>query len=87
VLKERLAAEYGLPVDFDPCQFSVCRWIASDDPQKLSSFIAAHGSSMASDLDGAPVYMASSAFSLRYEEERAPGIVFASVKDYQRAAA
>ncbi len=87
VLKERLAAEYTLPVDFDPCQFSVCRWITSDDPVKLNAFIESHGSSMARDLDGAPVYMASSAFSLRYEEERAPGITFADIKDYQRAAA
>ncbi|CEJ14274.1 Peptide chain release factor 3 [bacterium YEK0313] len=86
VLKERLAAEYSLPVDFDPCQFQVCRWLSSDDEAKLDSFIAAHGSSMARDLDGAPVYMASSAFSLRYEEERAPGIVFSDIKDYQRAA-
>jgi peptide chain release factor 3 len=31
--------------------------------------------------------MASSAFSLRYEEERAPGITFSDIKDYQRAAA
>ncbi len=87
VLKERLAAEYTLPVDFDPCQFSVCRWISSDDERVLDAFIESHGSSMARDLDGAPVYMASSAFSLRYEEERAAGITFSAVKDYQRAAA
>ena len=86
VLKERLAAEYTLPVDFDPCQFSVCRWLTSEDEQKLDAFIDSHGSSMAKDLDGAPVYMASSAFSLRYEEERAPGITFSAIKDYQRAA-
>ncbi|MBN8938599.1 MAG: peptide chain release factor 3 [Rhizobiales bacterium] len=85
VLKERLAGEYSLPVDFDPCQFQVCRWITSDDEAKLDDFISNHGSSMARDLDGAPVYMASSAFSLRYEEERAPGIVFSDIKDYQRA--
>ena len=87
VLKERLAAEYTLPVDFDPCQFSVCRWITADDPAKLNAFVESHGSSMARDLDGAPVYIASSAFSLRYEEERAPGITFSAIKDYQRAEA
>ncbi|MFX7849656.1 peptide chain release factor 3, partial [Acinetobacter baumannii] len=56
VLKERLSGEYSLPVDFDPCQFQVCRWITSDDEDKLDDFIANHGSSMARDLDGAPVY-------------------------------
>ena len=86
VLKERLAAEYQLPIDFDPCQFQVCRWISGEDRTALNNFIDSHGSSMASDLDGAPVYMASSAFSLRYEQDRAPGIVFADIKDYQKAA-
>jgi hypothetical protein len=30
--------------------------------------------------------MATSAFSLRYEAERAPGLVFSDIKDYQKAA-
>jgi hypothetical protein len=43
--------------------------------------------SIGSDLDAAPVFMASSAFNLRYEQERWPKIAFADVKDYQKAAA
>jgi peptide chain release factor 3 len=39
---------------------------------------------MAADLDGAPVFMASSAFNLRYETERWPQIAFADIKDYQK---
>ena len=27
VLKERLQAEYGLPIDYEPTRFSICRWI------------------------------------------------------------
>ncbi|WP_438616883.1 hypothetical protein, partial [Proteus mirabilis] len=65
VLKERLQAEYGLPVDYDATRFSVCRWIESDKPGEVDRFAEAHGSSMASDLDGAPVFMATTAFSLR----------------------
>ena len=49
--------------------------------------IDAYPSSVAADLDGAPVFMASSAFNLRYEQERWPKIAFADVKDYQKAAA
>ncbi len=84
VLKERLKAEYGLPIDYEPTRFSICRWIASDDRQKLETFIDSHTSSIAADLDGAPVFMATTAFSLTYEQERAPGIAFSDVKDYQR---
>ena len=39
---------------------------------------------MAHDLDGAPVFMAASPFSLKYEVDRAPAIRFSDVKDYQK---
>jgi peptide chain release factor 3 len=38
---------------------------------------------LAYDLDGAPVFMAPSAFQLRYDEERWPAIKFVDIKDYQ----
>jgi len=86
VLKERLQAEYGLPVDYETSRFTVCRWVSSDSDVALDKFIDSHGSAMASDLDGAPVFMASTAFSLRYEEERYPDVRFTDVKDYQKRA-
>ena len=82
VLKVRLMAEYGLPVEFEPTRFEVARWIASPERAELDKFEAAHRSSMAKDLDGAPVFMAPSAFNLRYDQERWPQISFADVKDY-----
>jgi peptide chain release factor 3 len=86
VLAERLAAEYGLPVSFEPSRFEVCRWVSAADRAELERFVAAFPSSMAADLDGAPVFMATSAFNLRYEQERWPRIAFADVKDYQKRA-
>ncbi len=86
VLKERLDVEYGLPVAFETSQFTVCRWVTSKDRQALDGFVDGHRFSMADDLDGAPVFMASSAFNLNWEIERAPGISFSDVKDYQIAA-
>ena len=87
VLKERLQAEYGLPIDYEPTRFSICRWITADKETDLDKFIGSHGSALASDLDGAPVFMATTAFSLRYEEERAPEVRFSDIKDYQKRAA
>lgn len=86
VLKERLQAEYGLPIDYEPTRFSICRWITAEKEPELDKFIGSHGSAMASDLDGAPVFMATTAFSLRYEEERAPDVRFSDIKDYQKRA-
>ncbi len=86
VLAERLESEYGLPVSFEPSRFEVCRWVTSAEKSELEKFVAAYPSSIAADLDGAPVFMATSAFNLRYEQERWPKVAFADVKDYQKAA-
>ena len=52
VLKVRLEDEYGLAVDFEPPEFQLARWIASEDRKKLDDFVPANGSSIAEDLDG-----------------------------------
>ncbi len=86
VLVERLMVEYGLPVAFESSRFEIARWVTAD-PLELRKFLDAYPSSTALDLDGAPVFLASSAFTLRYEQERWPQVTFSDIKDYQRAAA
>ena len=87
VLTERLNAEYGLPVSFEQSRFEVCRWVSSPTTAPNSKNSSPPiPSSIAADLDGAPVFMASCAFNLRYEQERWPQIAFADIKDYQKAA-
>jgi len=86
VLKERLQAEYGLPIDYEPTRFSICRWISSDDRAELDKFVDSHLSAMARDLDEAPVFMAANAFNLQYEQDRYKAIRFSDVKDYQKKA-
>ena len=86
VLAERLESEYGLPIAFEQSRFEICRWVSAADRAELDKFVAAYPSSIAADLDGAPVFLATSAFNLRYDQERWPKIVFADVKDYQKKA-
>ncbi|WP_395698444.1 peptide chain release factor 3 [Methylocella sp.] len=85
VLAERLKAEYGLDAGFEQSRFETCRWVAASSSAELDKFIRAHPSAMASDLDGAPVFMATSAWELRYEQEKWPEAIFSDVKDYQKA--
>ena len=82
VLVERLQAEYGLPVSFEPSRFELCRWIETDAPAELDRFVRAFPSSIAADLDHAPVFLAASAWALRYEQEKWPAVRFLEVKDY-----
>ena len=86
VLKARLDAEYSLPVDFEVSEFSLARWISSDNAKKLDAFIAANGSGVADDVDGDPVFLAKNEFYLGYTKERAEGIVFSSIKDVKKKA-
>jgi len=86
VLKERMEAEYSLPIDFEPCQFAIARWVSAEDKVALQKFVQAKPSVMADDLDGDPVFMASSQFTLKYDAERAPDVRFSDIKDYQKVA-
>ncbi len=81
VLKDRLDQEYGVPVEFETTRFEVLRWIASDDKKALDGFVEGNRSAVAQDLDGAPVLLASSPFSLNYTLERAPGITAQKIKE------
>jgi peptide chain release factor 3 len=85
VLATRLSGEYGLDTKYETSRFTLCRWISSEDKAVLKSFVESHGSAIADDIDGDPVFMAPSAYSLNYDAERNTKIVFSDVKDYQKA--
>ena len=85
VLKARLDAEYGLPVDFDISEFQLARWFSFEERKAIEAFIAANSSSIADDVDGDPVFLAKNQFYLDYARERNEGIAFASVKDVKKA--
>ena len=87
VLKERLQAEYGLPVSFEMARFSVCRWISADNKADLERFITTHRGDIARDLDGDPVFLAQDGFSLNYEAERWKMIGMKAIKEYHVAKA
>ncbi len=85
VLRDRLATEYGLPVEFDQSEFQLARWLSAADRKKRDDFVEANRSGIAEDLDGDLVYLARSQFYLDYTRERAPGMVFQDVKDVKAA--
>ena len=49
----------------------------------LDRFIAAQSGGMADDVDGDPVFLASSAFMLRRTAELNPGLTFRDLKDFR----
>ena len=83
VLQSRLAAEYSVPIGFETTPYNIARWISADNKAEIDKFAAVNRSGMADDVDGDPVFLASSAFMMRRTEEMAPAITFRDVKDHR----
>jgi peptide chain release factor 3 len=81
VLASRIAAEYGLEVAFEQGLFETARWIAADEAAELKRFLDAHQGNMAQDRDGSPVFMAKSAWELRYAAEKWPKVKFTATRE------
>src|SRR6202522_4074203 len=76
VLQARLGAEYGVAIGFEATPYALARWISSDDRAAVQKFIAENRSAMADDVDGDPVFLATSAFMMRRAAELAPTLRF-----------
>jgi peptide chain release factor 3 len=85
VLADRLSNEYGLPVGFDNAPCDSARWIEAPDARSLAKFVQENKSSVATDLDGAHVFLAASAFNLSWVQERNPDISFVDIKTVTEA--
>jgi peptide chain release factor 3 len=84
VFRARLAAEYGLEIDWRTAEFQFARWIAAADRKLSDRFVTSYRFAIVEDFDGDLVFLARRAFDLEYTGERNPGITFTDVKDVHR---
>lgn len=80
VMAERMKTEYGLEVLFEMPPYQTARWLVADD-KTIEDFTAKNRNNMATDLDGAPVYLAKSPWDVGYAQEKNPDIEFQKVKE------
>ncbi|HST76263.1 MAG TPA: peptide chain release factor 3, partial [Acetobacteraceae bacterium] len=83
VLQARLAGEYGVAIGFDESPFSLARWVSGEDRAALDRFIAENRNAIADDLDGDPVFLATSAFMMRRAAELNATLTFRDIKDHR----
>jgi len=81
VLISRLEAEYKVEARFEPSPWDTARWIAADGEAEMKAFIATHRNAVATDRDGAPVFLAKDAWELSFHESRNPNIRFSATKE------
>jgi len=80
VMADRLTEEYGLEVVFEAAPYAEARWV-SGDRADLEDFAAKYRPQMAEDIDGAPVFLAKSAWEIGYVGERYSKVAFGRTKE------
>jgi peptide chain release factor 3 len=80
VLRSRLRDEYGLDAELEDSPYDTARWI-SGEPAELEKFRSTHLGQMATDRDGAPIFLAKSAWELGYVADKFPKIAFAKTRE------
>ena len=80
VLKSRLVAEYDLDAELEPSPYDSARWLSGSEAE-IEKFSTANKGGMASDRDGAPVFLAKSAWEVGYVAERFPNVKFLKTRE------
>jgi peptide chain release factor 3 len=82
VLQARLQSEYGVAIGYDATPFQLARWMTGERAV-VEKFVTEQRSAIADDVDGDPVFLATSAFMMRRTAELNPGLKFAEIKDFR----
>ena len=80
VMADRLGGEYALDVVFEPAPYAEARWLSASKTD-LEDFASKHRTAMAADIDGAPVFLAKSAWEIGYLTEHFPKVAFERTKE------
>ena len=81
VLISRLEAEYKVDAALETSPWDTARWLSAEKPSDLKAFTDTHKSALASDRDGAPVFMAKDSWDLNYVTGRNPAVRFSATKE------
>ncbi|MGB8623997.1 MAG: peptide chain release factor 3, partial [Paracoccaceae bacterium] len=82
VLASRIEQEYGLPVRFEPSQFTSARWITGPKAA-VDKFVAANKQHISHDNDGDLVYMTRLQWDIDRIERDYPDLTLSATKEMQ----
>ena len=84
VLIARMAGEYGVGIGFEATPYNLARWITGDRAV-LDKFVTDQRTAMADDVDGDPVFLATSTFMMKRTADLNPAVTFRDIKDHRKA--
>jgi len=80
VVVDRLKAEYGAEIGFEPVNYATARWIETDQAT-LQKMIENHRMSIAEDRDDRPVFLFKNAWEVGYIGEKYPNVKFRETRE------
>jgi peptide chain release factor 3 len=81
VMADRIRTEFNIPVLFEPTQYYTARWVESDDKVQLQKFEDTTAGSLATDHDGALVFLARNAWHLNKVSEDFPHLILRKTRE------
>ncbi len=81
VTMTRLKAEYGVEAEYEPMNFSLARWVSSENKQQLRDFEKKNQANLAFDAEGHLSYLADGQWRLSHTMELFPDVVFHKTRE------
>ncbi len=82
VVAARLASEYKVDAVYDDAGIATARWLTYPDDKVRRDFERDRAASLATDVDGNPVYLAPNRFNLQVAQERWPQVGFHATREH-----
>jgi peptide chain release factor 3 len=82
VVADRLAREYKVDAIYDTASISTARWLTYPDEATRRNFEKEHTASLATDVDGNPVYLATNKYNLQVTMERWTKVGFHTTREH-----
>ena len=82
VVAARLAAEYKADAVYDDASIATARWLTYPDDKVRRDFERDRAATLATDIDGNPVYLAPNRFNLQVAMERWPQVGFHATREH-----
>ena len=82
IVAQRLATEYKVDAIYDPANIATARWLSFPDETVRRNFEREQAGSLASDVDGNPVFLATNKYNLQVTMERWPKVLFHTTREH-----
>ena len=79
--QSRLQNEYGVPVRYEPAPCEAARWVVGKTPDAVAKFTERNRLYLATDRDGALVYLPESEWMMRKAMEDFPDVEFVTFRE------